>query len=268
MKTLTGIWVSLTMGENKSWRSLSSMFVAHSARSWSWFACIKPCRCSASPILSGGFSCSPFSRSGDSEPNTLAEMFRETALVDVRTAADGLEFDAAPVAAEAIRKDAGYPGVRVRLTATLGRTQIPVQCDIGFGDAMTPEPTTQSFPTLLDHPAPVLRVYSLETVIAEKLEAMVKLAGFNTRLKDYFDLWVLMRYERLDHAMLPVAIRATFRRRGTALPDILPTGLTDSFSQEKQALWNAFLARSRLSAPPLSTVVTELRERCWPLLRA
>ncbi len=150
----------------------------------------------------------------------------------------------------------------------LDGARIPVQCDIGFGDAVTPAPLQQTYPTLLDMPAPVLAVYPLETVVAEKLEAMVKLAGFNSRVKDYFDLWVLMRYENIDRALLPVAIQATFARRQTAVPVTLPAGLAPEFATARQTMWQAFLARSGLTAPPLAEVLDELRAQCWPLLQA
>ena len=202
---------------------------------------------------------------GNAEPDEFAEVFREIAGM---TADDGLLFDAGSVKAEDIRKEAGYPGVRVSMTATLDGARIPVQCDIGFGDAVTPAPLQQAYPTLLDMPAPVLAVYPLETVVAEKLEAIVKLASFNSRVKDYFDLWVLMRYENLDHALLPTAVRATFARRNTTLPPTLPVGLSPSFALERQAMWQAFLTRSTLSAPPLAEVLDELRAQCWPVLQA
>lgn len=181
---------------------------------------------------------------------------------------DGLVLDATSVRVADIRKVAGYPGVRVSMIAILDVARIPVQCDIGFGDAMTPAPSQQAYPTLLDMPAPVLAVYPLETVVAEKLEAIVKLAGFNTRVKDYFDLWVLMRYENLDRAILPAAIRATFERRKTAIPLRLPVGLAPNFAAEKQVMWQAFLNRSTLSAPLLAEVLVELRAQCWPVLLA
>ncbi|OGT03756.1 MAG: hypothetical protein A2143_11210 [Gallionellales bacterium RBG_16_57_15] len=158
--------------------------------------------------------------------------------------------------------------MRVSMTATLDAARIPVQCDIGFGDAVTPAPLQQTYPTLLDMPAPVLAVYPLETVVAEKLEAIVKLAGFNSRVKDYFDLWVLMRYENLDRILLPAATRATFARRKTSVPLTLPAGLAPTFAAEKQVMWQAFLVRSGLSAPPLAEVLDELRSQCWPVLRA
>jgi predicted nucleotidyltransferase component of viral defense system len=204
---------------------------------------------------------------GNAEPEEFAVVFREIAEMTMDEN-DGLVFDANSVRVVDIRKVAGYPGVRVSMTAILDVARIPVQCDIGFGDAVTPAPSQQSYPTLLDMPAPVLAVYPLETVVAEKLEAIVKLAGFNTRVKDYFDLWVLMRYENLDRVILPAAIRATFERRKTVIPVVLPVGLAPSFATEKQVMWQAFLNRSTLSAPPLAEVLDELRAQCWPLLQA
>jgi predicted nucleotidyltransferase component of viral defense system len=203
---------------------------------------------------------------GGAEPEQCAAVFREIAAMD-KLAEDGLVFDAASVRAAEIRKEAGYPGVRVSMTATLDGARIPVQCDIGFGDVITPAPVEQAYPTLLEMPAPVLAVYPLETVVAEKLEAMVKLAGFNSRVKDYFDLWMLMRYENLDRSMLPAAIRATFARRHTALPTTLPAGLAPDFAAARQVMWQAFLTRSGLTAPPLAEVLDELRAQCWPLLQ-
>lgn len=202
---------------------------------------------------------------GNAEPEEFAEVFRDIAgMVED----DGLVFDAGSVKVEDIRKEAGYPGVRVSMTATLDGARIPVQCDIGFGDAVTPAPLQQTYPTLLDMPAPILAVYPLETVVAEKLEAIVKLASFNSRVKDYFDLWVLMRYENLDRALLPTAVRATFARRETALPKALPVGFAPNFALERQAMWQAFLTRSTLSAPPLAEVLEELCAQCWPVLQA
>lgn len=204
---------------------------------------------------------------GDAQPEYCAAVFAEITALEVPDD-DGLIFNAASVRAVEIRKEAGYPGVRVSMTATLDGARIPVQCDIGFGDAMTPAPSQHAYPTLLDMPAPVLMVYPLETVVAEKLEAMVKLAGFNSRVKDYFDLWVLMRYEKIDHTVLPAAIRTTFARRQTALPVTLPAGLMSDFAVNRQTMWQSFLTRSELTAPPLADVLDELRERCWPLLQA
>jgi Nucleotidyl transferase AbiEii toxin, Type IV TA system len=156
---------------------------------------------------------------GEAEPRRLAEIFRALArLAAPQLTEDGLEYLPESVRAEPIREAASYPGIRVSLTAQLARAQIPVQCDIGFGDAVTPAAERMALPVLLQLPAPTLRVYPAETVVAEKLEAMVKLAGFNSRMKDYFDLWILFTQGSLDRKLLPIAVRATFERRGTALP--------------------------------------------------
>jgi len=206
---------------------------------------------------------------GDAEPKALAEIFRGlTLMTSPELVQDGLEFLANSVRAEPIREAAGYPGVRVSMTAQLAGARIPVQCDIGFGDAVTPAAESTALPVLLQFPAPRLRVYPAETVIAEKLEAMVKLAGFNSRMKDYFDLWVLFSRGSLDRQMLPMAVRATFERRGTALPTEEPTGLGDAFVHQQQTLWNAFVKRSGLIAPAFAEVVASIRGECLPLLQA
>lgn len=207
-----------------------------------------------------------FLGTGDAEPQVLLAVFRE--LIAVEDLEGGLEFLGDTLQAEPIRKDAGYPGVRISLFALLDRARIPVQCDIAFGDAITPAPEQRSYPTLLDMPAPLLPVYPPETVIAEKLEALVKLGSFNTRLKDYFDLWLLMRFEAIDREMLPQAVAATFARRSTPLPAELPAGLAEKFAADRAAMWRAFLDRSALQAPELLEVVVELRAVCWPLLQA
>jgi len=197
---------------------------------------------------------------GDPEPQRLAELFRAVAtLAAPDLTDDGLQFLPTSVSAEPIRKEAGYPGVRVSMIATLAGAQIPVQCDVGFGDAVTPTAQRKTLPALLPFPAPSLRVYPPETVIAEKLEAIVKLAGFNSRMKDFFDLWILLAQGKLDRELLPKAISATFARRGTPLPQEVPTGLSDRFAQEKAPMWNAFVQRNGLDAPALPEVAALLR---------
>jgi predicted nucleotidyltransferase component of viral defense system len=206
---------------------------------------------------------------GDAQPKALAEIFRAlTLMASPDSVADGLEFLPDSVRAEPIREAAGYPGVRISMTAQLAGARIPVQCDIGFGDAVTPAAIITALPVLLQLPAPTLRVYPAETVVAEKLEAMVKLAGFNSRMKDYFDLWVLFTRGSLDRKLLPTAVRATFDRRGTELPTAEPTGLGDAFELQQQTLWSAFVTRNGLTAPAFAEVVASLREECLPLLQA
>lgn len=123
---------------------------------------------------------------------------------------------------------------------------LPTQVDVGFGDAVTPGPTDAVYPVLLDElPAPRLRTYPVYTVVAEKLHAIVVLGMVNGRLKDYLDLVVIMEREALDEPTLALAIAATFQRRGTALPNALPVGLSDEFALDptRIALWQSLLSR-------------------------
>ncbi len=192
----------------------------------------------------------------------LAGVFRE--LCEVPVAGDGLVFLPESVRAEAIREDAAYQGVRVKLEARLGKVRLPLQVDIGFGDAPTPKPQTTEFPPLLEFPAPRLPMYARETAIAEKFEAMVKLGLANSRMKDFYDIWVLSREFEFESTLLARAIAATFRRRKTALPSGTPTALSATFSGDplKQQQWAAFLRRSRLRLPAgnLEQVVEAIRE--------
>jgi predicted nucleotidyltransferase component of viral defense system len=206
---------------------------------------------------------------GAADPQRLTDIFADLArLENPQLAEDGLRFDAASVRAEAIREAAGYPGIRITLQATLDGARIPVQCDIGFGDAVTPEATREELRTLLPLPPPTLRVYPPETVVAEKLEAIVRFAGFNSRMKDYFDLWVLFTHGTLEATQLPAALRATFDRRGTAIPEALPEGMSDDFVQARLPMWRAFVTRNGLEAPPFAAVMADLRARAQPLFAA
>lgn len=137
---------------------------------------------------------------------------------------------------------------------------------MGYGDAITPEPERVCFPVLLeDMAAPVMRAYPAYTVVAEKYQAMVSLGMVNTRLKDYFDLWVLAKHVPFDSSILQEAIAATFARRGTPIPQELPLGLSDAFTQDSAKIqqWKAFLGKNKLQAPPLDQLVGELRPLLW-----
>jgi hypothetical protein len=203
---------------------------------------------------------------GPSDLQSIAQAFREIVAV---AAQDGIVFDAASVRVEEIRKNAGYAGARVLVSAELAGARCKTQIDVGFGDAVTPEPVDAVYPVLLaDFAAPRLRTYPVYTVVAEKLHAMVLLGMTNSRLKDYLDLSVLLEREALDPATLAAAITATFTRRGTVVPTELPIGLSDEFAndQSRQALWVAFLKKNVLPAVPLTSVVTTLRATLQPAL--
>jgi len=174
-----------------------------------------------------------------------------------------MQFDPDSVNTTEIRKEANYDGLRVKFIGTLGRARCPMQLDIGYGDAVTPGPEEADYPILLDDfPAPRLRVYPRETVVAEKLEAIIKLGMVNSRMKDYFDLWVLLRSSAFDTVVLGRAIASTCMRRNTDLPAATPLGLSNEFAQNaaKRRQWSAFLRKNALHAPALENVVEALRD--------
>ena len=160
---------------------------------------------------------------GQSTPERLADIFRE--LCNLEVEADGVDFDPRSVRCEDIRAQDEYAGIRVKLRATVGKAVVPLQVDVGFGDALPVAPEEITFPVLLGMAAPKLRAYSRETVVAEKLEAIVKLGMLNTRFKDYFDLHYLAQKFPFEGALLVQSIAGTFARRGTAFPEGLPVWL-------------------------------------------
>lgn len=203
---------------------------------------------------------------GTVDMRRLENVFREVISVEVED--DGLEFSPETIRGERIREEEEYEGVRVHLEPRLAAARIKVQVDVGFGDVMTPAPQEEKYPVLLDFPAPRLRAYPRETVVAEKFEAMVKLGIANTRMKDFYDLWVLAQHFEFEGALLGRAIEATFERRGTALPTEVPLALSDEFSedQSKKVQWQAFLRRLGRDAGeiPLAEMVEALREFLLP----
>lgn len=198
---------------------------------------------------------------GPSDREGLMEAFKTVVITPV--VPDGLVFDPDSVQAEEIREDNAYGGIRIRTLGKLGSAEIPVQIDVGVGDAVTPGPETATFPALLDFPAPTVRTYPIYTVVAEKFEAMVKLGDANTRMKDFYDLWFMSRRFDFDRATLRRAIGATFERRQTKLP-VLPEPLSEALASDptKQAQWTAFLRRNGLrgASNRFSEVVVALRE--------
>lgn len=199
---------------------------------------------------------------GENRINRIDAMFREVCREPVED--DGLAFRADTVLASIIKEGQDYEGLRVRFEARLGNARIPIQVDIGFSDAITPGLSEILYPTILSLPAPTLRAYPVQTLVAEKFHAMVALGLANSRMKDFYDVWTLARTQLSDGPVLSRAIRATFERRKTSLPDSPPLALTAAFSQDsgKQTQWRAFMRRARLVDEPveLDVVVTVLSE--------
>jgi len=155
---------------------------------------------------------------------------------------DGLDFDPDSIQCERITEDGNYEGIRLRFQGKLGNARIYMQLDIGFGDAVYPKPEKLKFPTILDSPAPYLFCYSRESSIAEKFEAMVKLGILNSRMKDFYDIWLLSRLYDFDGNTLTEAVRITFERRGRKLSPKIEA-FTESFMDTKQSQWIAFWKR-------------------------
>jgi hypothetical protein len=190
----------------------------------------------------------------------LIAVFREISEIE---GDDGIVFRPDAIRANEIRKEASYPGIRVTSVGILDGAHCPVQIDIGFGES--------PYPIVLEGmPAPHLRIYPQYTVIAEKLEAIIKLGMANTRMKDYFDLWVLARQARIDGDILASAISATCERRGTPIPAEPPLGLTDEFARDaiKIQQWAAFQRKNGLNPVSLTEVTQALRQFLLPVLNA
>jgi len=205
---------------------------------------------------------------GSAELPHIEGIFKEICAIEVH---DGVAFQTDTVRAAEIRKEANYAGVRVMLLGMIDCARCQIQIDIGFGDAVTPGPEDVEYPVMLpEFAAPTLRVYPRYTVVAEKFEALSSLGIANSRMKDYFDLWILARHTDFDGDILRQAVQATFDRRKTALAKQAPFGLTDAFAQDaqKQTQWLAFLRKNRLEALALDDVIAVLATFMLPVIEA
>ena len=209
-----------------------------------------------------------FLSDGESDPLRFQTIFKEVCTTPV--AEDGLLFDSENVTAQRIKEDADYEGVRVTFRAFLENARIPMQIDIGFGDAVTPQAAKATFPVLLDGPAPVLLTYPKETVVAEKFEAMVKLGIANSRMKDFHDLRAICELFPFDGQVLSEAIVRTFARRKTLLPTTPPLAFTSEFFEDesKNRQWTAFNLKNKLYIEPISlkVVVATIEQFLMPLV--
>lgn len=206
----------------------------------------------------------------DSDVEAIRRAFVDILAVDAPD--DGVTFDLATVRAEPIRAEQLYEGVRVTALAFLGSARIPVQIDIGFGDAITPGLRDEDYPTLLDAPTPRLKAYPRETVVAEKFEALVAIGARSSRMKDYYDLYCLPRLFGFDGPTLTDAIRATFQRRRTEIPRETPPALSAEFAADTDAgaRWSAFIRRTPLlmEPPMMAKLVEEIADFVMPPAKA
>jgi len=181
---------------------------------------------------------------GEATESHIRAVFTEALSLEVED--DGVTFDLETLAVGPIREEQEYGGVRVELVARITTARVRLQVDVGFGDAITPSAVVVEFPPLLDFPGPRLRAYPRETVVAEKVEAMVQLGMANSRMKDFYDVALLARTFDFDGELLLRAIRATFDRRKTALPRVLPLALTSAFADDatKKTQWSGFARKA------------------------
>ena len=208
-----------------------------------------------------------FWSSGAPDVETVANVLRQIVATPVEN--DGLVFDSGTIKGDVKRADEEYQGCSFEVCATLDGIRIRVLMDFGFGDTITPAVQVVDYPTILKTlPAPNLFIYPRESVIAEKFEAMVSLDLTNSRLKDFYDIWMLSQSFDFDGPTLSGAIQRTFKRRQTALPDEIPAALTEKFGLDaaKMAQWKSFNRRIRTRDMPILVEVTEELQRfLWPV---
>lgn len=203
---------------------------------------------------------------GSNDKEAIAETFK--AICSTPVPDDGLAFDIEGVTVTPIREELEYGGMRVQTDAVLDKARIPVQVDIAFGDIVTPGPVEIDYPVLLDSPPPHIRAYPVETVVAEKLHAIVFFGIANSRLKDFYDLWLISQTFDFEGPGLWTAIQRTFEHRDTPIPADVPTGLTTLYAEGWDERWKAFLRREYMKAVPadLGQVLDDLRGFLLPLM--
>jgi len=207
----------------------------------------------------------------DPDPAHIAGIFREIFLIQCPRD-DGMIYLPESLHAQKIREEQAYDGVRMTFVGLLNQARIPMQIDIGFGDAVTPPPEFVAYPTLFDGPAPRLQAYPRYALIAEKVEAMVKLGLANSRMKDFFDMWLLAHLFAFEGRTLGEAMMNTFRRRRTPLPDKVPSAFTSEFyeDRQKQLQWKAFIRKTRPDVPmaALPSVIADVYRFIMPVIEA
>lgn len=198
---------------------------------------------------------------GEDDAETIKAIFAEIMAI---AGDDGLDFDTGTLTATAIREEMEYGGIRLKTNAYLERTRIPVTLDIAFGDALADSSQTIDYPSLLDMERPHIRAYPPAQVIAEKFQAVIALGLANGRMKDFYDLWAVPKAMLVDEQMLDAAIAATFERRGTPIPNEMPTGLSAAMAEDAaaQRRWRAYVESLDLPVPDFNEVLDDI----WTLL--
>lgn len=199
------------------------------------------------------------------ELEQIESAIREIAGIDLK---DGVTFNSSEIDIEQIAEEAEYGGLRIRISARVGGDRHRLQLDIGFGDTIVDGPIEMDYPAMLEFSSPNIKAYSLESAIAEKLEAIVSLGAFSSRMKDYFDVWFLIEHHNIDKDRLRKAISATFEQRSTPVEDFKFI-FRDEFKSDtdKSRQWKAFLNRSSIESDhSFEEVVGEMETFIKPIL--
>lgn len=209
-----------------------------------------------------------FLASGEAEIERFVDLTKD--ICSIHDPSDGLEYETDSVSGKPIREQPLHDGIRIHLLAHLGNARIPLQIDIGFGDAVSPDPVDISYPTILDLPAPSVRAYRIETVIAEKFEALVSIGQATSRLKDFFDIWRFSSVFSFDGGLLQRTFESTFDRRRTPVPAGDPPALGTDFSSDPNRMrqWDRLVARFAGDEliPSLAEVCEQIRTFVAPII--
>jgi hypothetical protein len=186
------------------------------------------------------------------------------AICKIPVVSDGLAFDPGTIKGQRIKEDADYEGVRVKFRGFLERSCIPMQIDVGFGDVIYPKPEVIDYPVILDLPKPHLKGYPAESVISEKFEAMLKLGLLNSRMKDFYDIWLMMRQFDFKGTKLAEALKRTFEHRKASFPQDRSLFAEEIYDEksDRQTLWKAFLQKGDIKHAPekLQATAREIEE--------
>lgn len=198
----------------------------------------------------------------DNQVSAIEEVIKDVCLISVTP--DGLVFDPKTVKGQSIREEMEYKGVRIKFIGLLDRSRIPMQIDVGFGDVVYPNPKVIRYPVILDLPEPNLKAYPVESLVSEKFEAMVKLSLLNSRMKDYYDIWLLIHKFDFNGQKLAGALKKTFNSRNTTLPKTIPIFAEEIYDErsDRQKLWKAFLNKNDIKHAPgkLSDIAREIEK--------
>lgn len=194
------------------------------------------------------------------EKDTMINAFNEIYNIDE---GDGVVFVAETLTTDEIAVEKKYPGVRLSILATLGSIRQVVSMDIGFGDVIVPSPVDLEYPVMLEEDSNILiKAYSIETVIAEKLQTMVDRYVRNSRMKDFYDVWSLLNSKDINEEILKDALQATFTNRATPIED-LPTIFEEKFVNDKDMdlRWKAYIRKTKLELLSFSEIMNFIKSR-------